>query len=96
MHVNWVVVVEVVPHICIIPADNFCQVCQENASLILRAANLSEDEKMQRLIDAQHYLQFAKSQRQDYFKLASLAHESSLTTQPTSRGGLCKPVYDAR
>lgn len=62
MHINGVVVVEVVPYICIIPADDLCQVCQENASLILRAANLSEDEKMQRLIDAQHHLQFAELQ----------------------------------
>ena len=48
---------QVVPYICIIPADDLCQVCQQNASLILRAANLSEDGKMQMLIDAQHHLQ---------------------------------------
>ena len=53
---------QVVLYICIIPPE----VCQDNASLILRAANLSEDEKTQRLINGQHHLEFAKMQRQYY------------------------------
>ena len=48
------------------PADDLCQVCQDNATLIQKAANLSEEEKKKRLCDAQYHLEFAKKQRTYY------------------------------
>ena len=58
---------EVVPYIRVSPpADDLCFVCQENATFILKAANLSEDEKNQRLFSAQQHLERAKIQRNYY------------------------------
>lgn len=58
---------EVVPFIRVMPpADDLCQVCQDNATLIQKAANLSEEEKKKRLCDAQYHLEFAKKQRTYY------------------------------
>ena len=38
---------EVVPYIRVMPPpDDLCPICQDNASLILKSANLSNDEKM--------------------------------------------------
>ena len=37
---------EVVPYIRVIPsADDLCLVCQDNTALIMKSANVSEDEK---------------------------------------------------
>lgn len=37
---------EVLPFIRVMPpADDLCQICQDNSTLILKAANLSEDEE---------------------------------------------------
>ena len=58
---------EVVPYIRVMPpASDLCALCQENATLILKSANLSEDEKTKLLTDAQEHLKFAKLQRAYY------------------------------
>ena len=43
-----------------------CHICQDNATVILRSANLSEDEKKERLLKAQQHLECAKTQRNHY------------------------------
>ena len=50
------------------PANDLCQICQDNSTLILKAANLSEDEKKLRLSKAQQHLECAKMQRTYYRK----------------------------
>ena len=45
------------------PADDLCLVCQYNTALIMKSANLSEDEKVQRLVQAQEHLDCAKKNR---------------------------------
>ena len=58
---------EVVPYIRVMPAaDDLCHICQDNATVILRSANLSEDEKKERLLKAQQHLECAKTQRNHY------------------------------
>ena len=47
------------------PADDLCRVCQDNTALIMKSANLSEDEKVQRLVQAQEHL-VQKKQRYYY------------------------------
>ena len=60
----WLVVV---PYIRVMPpASDLCALCQENATLILKTANLSEDEKTKLLTDAQEHLKSAKLQRAYY------------------------------
>lgn len=58
---------EEVPYIRVMPAaDDLCHICQDNATVILRSANLSEDEKKERLLKAQQHLECAKTQRNHY------------------------------
>ena len=58
---------EVVPYIRVMPpASDLCALCPENATLILKSANLSEDEKTKLLTDAQEHLKSAKLQRAYY------------------------------
>ena len=58
---------EVVPYIRVMPpADDLCHVCQNNTTLIMKSANLSEDEKKERLLEAQQHLDCAKKQRSYY------------------------------
>ena len=67
---------EVVPYIRVMPpADDLCLTCQDNTSLILKSANLSEDEKSQRLQIAEKHLQCAKKQRNYYRKQVQLSQE---------------------
>ena len=81
---------EVVPYIRVMPpADDLCPTCQDNASLILKSANLSEDEKSQRLQTAEKHLQCAKKQRNYYRKQVQSSKETIKTFaanqgQPTS------------
>ena len=58
---------EILPYIRVLPpADDICHICQENATLILKAANFSEEEKTERLLRAQQHLECAKTQREFY------------------------------
>ena len=57
------------------PADDLCPTCQDNASLILKSANLGEDEKMQRLQTAEAHLQCAKKQQNYYRQQVKLSKE---------------------
>lgn len=58
---------EVVPYIRIMPpASDLCAVCQDSATLLLKCANQSEDEKSKLLADAQDHLRSAKLQRSYY------------------------------
>lgn len=58
---------EVVPYIrSMPPADDLCFTCQSNSTLIMKSANLSEDEKTKRLLSAQKHLELAKKQRHYY------------------------------
>lgn len=67
---------EVVPYIRVMPpADDVCPTCQDNASLIFKSANLSEDEKSQRLQIAEKHLQCDKKQRNYYRKQVQLSQE---------------------
>ena len=51
-----------VPYICVMPpADDLCPISQDNASLLPKSANLSEDEKMQRLQTVEAHLQCEKN-----------------------------------
>ena len=44
-----------------LPADDLCPISQDNASLLPKSANLSEDEKMQRLQTVEAHLQCEKN-----------------------------------
>lgn len=44
------------------PATDLCFTCQENASLLMKSANLQDSVKSQRLSDAQEHLKVAKAQ----------------------------------
>jgi hypothetical protein len=58
---------EIVPYIRVMPpADDLCHICQSNNTLIMESANLSEDDKKERLLIAQHHLDCAKTQRHYY------------------------------
>ena len=57
---------EVTPYIrTMLPAEDICQVCQENAAKIMQSANCTENEKRDLLLLAQH-LELAKKQRYYY------------------------------
>lgn len=58
---------DVLPHISTMkPASDLCFECQQLMSLIMRSAHLSEDEKSERLRNAERHLQSAKAERQWY------------------------------
>lgn len=58
---------ELVPYITVmLPSSDLCFVCQQNANTIMRSANLPEDEKSQRLKEAEAHLAHAKLERQYY------------------------------
>ena len=69
------------------PADDLCHTCQQNSTSIMKSANLSEDEKTERLLLAQEHLNCAKRERHYYRnKVASsksavikLPHDKSVT-----------------
>lgn len=70
---------EVVPYIRVMPpADDLCPTCQDNVSLIIKSANLSEDEKSQRLQIAEKHLQQVQLSQE---RIKSLADNQC---QPTS------------
>ena len=77
---------EVVPYIRVMPpADDLCPTCQDNASLILKSANLSEDEKSQRLQIAEKHLQCAKKQRNYYREQVRLS-QGRIKSLPDNHG----------
>ena len=77
---------EVLPYIRVMPpADDLCPTCQDNASLILKSANLSEDEKSQRLQIAEKHLECAKKQRNYYREQVHLSQER-VKTLPDNQG----------
>ena len=77
---------EVVPYIRVMPpADDLCPMCQDNASLILKSANLSEDEKSQRLQIAEKHLQCAKKQRNYYREQVQLS-QGRIKSLPDNHG----------
>lgn len=77
---------EVVPYIRVMPpADDLCLVCQDNATLIMKSANLSEEEKT-RLVMTQQHLESAKKQRH-YYKDRVTASKSAIKDVQT-----CKTV----
>ncbi len=58
---------ELLPHIDTMrPASDLCLQCQNNATLILQSANLSEEEKSEKLKAAGAHLTAAKGQREYY------------------------------
>ena len=58
---------EVVPYIRVMPpASNLCPICQDNATLILQSANLSEDDKTKLHVEARDHPKSAKLQRAYY------------------------------
>ena len=58
------------------PATDLCFDCQQNATLLMRSANLPESVKSQRLEDAQKHLSLAKLQRHHYNDQCGLAKQS--------------------
>ena len=73
---------EVIPYIRVLPpADDLCHVCPENTTLILKSANLSEDEKTERLLAAQHHLECAKVQRNYYRKCVKSSRANVVDSQ---------------
>ena len=48
------------------PATDLCHTCQQNGNLLMKAANMPESVKSQRLMDAQSHLDLARVQRQHY------------------------------
>ena len=68
---------ELCPQISVMkPASDLCFVCQQNSYLIMKSVNLPEHVKSARLIDAQHHLELAKKQRDDYNSQCKKAAES--------------------
>ena len=60
---------EVVPFIRTMPpAEDICQICQENATRVMQSANCSEEEKRGILLAAEQHLKCAKLQRAYYQK----------------------------
>ena len=75
---------ELCPYVSVMkPATDLCFTCQQNAGLLMRSANLSEEVKSHRLQEAQQHLTQAKLQRQHYNDQCSLA-KLSLESSPSA------------
>ena len=60
---------ETVPYISVmLPSSDLCFMCQQNTSAIMRSCNLPEEEKSQKLKDAEAHLARAKAERHYYRK----------------------------
>ena len=74
------------PYITVMkPATDLCFECQQNTSLVMKAANMPENVKNKRLIDAQKHLSLAQMQQQHYndqCKQGKQALEISPTNPP--------------
>ena len=58
---------DILPNIATMkPSSDLCFECQQNATLIIRSAHLSEDEKSERLTKAETHLKLAKGERMWY------------------------------
>ena len=58
------------------PATDLCHTCQQNASLLMKSANMLESVKSQRLKDAQAHLDLAQIQRQHYNNQCATAKDN--------------------
>ena len=58
------------------PATDLCHVCQQNANLLMRSANMPEAVKSQRLKDAQAHLDLARIQRHHYNEQCAKAKDN--------------------
>ena len=68
---------DVCPYVSVMkPATDLCFDYQQNATLVLRSANLPEGVKSQRLEDAQRHPELAKMQRHHYNDQCKLAKQS--------------------
>ena len=77
-HISWAkfhfLWLELVPDISAIkPGTDLCFECQQNVNVILKSANLPEDEKSERLKAAEAHLLRAKLQRTHYNESCSKA-----------------------
>jgi hypothetical protein len=69
---------EVVPYIRVMPpATDLCPICQDNVALLMKSANVSEDEKAKLHIKAQDHLKSAKLQRA-YYKEGVMSSKVSM------------------
>lgn len=57
------------------PAEDICQICQENATRVMQSANCSEEEKRGILLAAEQHLKCAKLQRAYYQKQVQKSKE---------------------
>lgn len=64
------------------PATDLCHTCQQNANLLMKAANMPDAVKSQRLLDAQAHLSLARVQRQHYNEQCTLAKENVANSPP--------------
>ena len=70
-HCSWS---ELLPHINTMkPSSDLCFECQQNATRHLQCANLTEDEKTDRLKAAEPHLQAARNQRLHYIEQCKAA-----------------------
>ena len=84
---------ELCPHIAAMkPATDLCYTCQQNANLLIKAANMPESIKSQRLQDAQKYLDLARVQRQQYNVQCATAKDSM--TESDSRPTVMHYSFD--
>ena len=85
---------EVVPFIrSMPPADDLCFTCQSNSMLIMKSANLSEDEKTEKLLLAQQHLEVAKKQRH-YYRDKVAASKSAMEQLKSSKSVTLSYSFD--
>lgn len=65
------------------PATDLCFDCQQNSTLVMRSANLTEEIKSERLENAQKHLALAQLQRHHYNDQCELAKKSLESTDTT-------------
>jgi len=58
------------------PATDLFHTCQQNASLLMKSANMLESVKFQRLKDAQVHLDLVRIQRQPYNNQCAAAKDN--------------------
>ena len=72
------------PYITVMkPATDLCHTCQQNTTLLMKAANMPECVKSARLQDAQKHLMLAKTQRDYYNQQCALAKQNLESGNPS-------------
>ena len=66
---------ETVPYISVMLPSDLCFTCQQNTSAIMHSSNLPEEEKSQKLKDAEAHLAHAKAERHYYRKQVKECHK---------------------